>query len=282
MDPDYSNPATVDAAVKEWGEVFRQLPRVDAVFVPGGDPGHTQPKYLMALLEKQTANLRKYHPGAGMWLSPQGFSASWMDEFFGLMDRHPAWLSGIVFGPQVRVNLPELRQRIPQQYPIRFYPDITHSINAEFPVTDWDVAYAQTEEREVINPRPLDEARIFRVLQPYAAEGFIAYSGRAAMTMSIRRSGARSAGTRMSTSPRCCAITADTSSARTWPTPSPKACSPSSATGAGRCSRELRCRHHARAISGVGDATHRRNRSAIGDSNKRSIGLTTTPTCEPG
>ena len=176
MDADYSNPATVTAAIHEWGEVFRQLPRIDAVFVPGGDPGHTEPKYLLALLEKQTANLRSYHPGANMWLSPQGFSAAWMDEFFGLMDQHPAWLTGIVFGPQVRIDLPELRQRIPKQYPIRFYPDITHSTNSEFPVTDWDVAYAQTEEREVINPRPLDEARIFRVLQPYAAEGFIAYS----------------------------------------------------------------------------------------------------------
>ena len=176
MDRDYSDPATVAAAIREWGEVFRQLPRVDAVFVPGGDPGHTEPRYLMALLEKQTANLRKYHPGATMWLSPQGFSAPWMEQFFGLMDRHPAWLAGIVFGPQVRMNLPELRQRIPKQYPIRFYPDITHSINAEFTVNDWDVAYAQTEEREVINPRPLDEAQILRTLQPYASQGFIAYS----------------------------------------------------------------------------------------------------------
>ena len=45
----------MEFALKEWGEVFRQLPRIDAVFVPGGDPGHTQPKYLLALLEKQTA-----------------------------------------------------------------------------------------------------------------------------------------------------------------------------------------------------------------------------------
>ncbi|MBS1855763.1 MAG: hypothetical protein JST11_10385 [Acidobacteria bacterium] len=176
MDPDYSNPATVAAALAEWGEVFRQLPRIDAVFVPGGDPGHTEPKYLMALLEKQTANLRKYHPKATMWVSPQGFNAPWMEEFFELMDQHPAWLKGIVFGPQVRVNLPELRKRIPKQYPIRFYPDITHSINSEFAVNDWDVAYAQTEEREVINPRPLDDAVIFRGLQPYAEEGFLTYS----------------------------------------------------------------------------------------------------------
>jgi hypothetical protein len=176
MDPDYSKPATVDAALAEWGEVFRQLPRVDAVFVPGGDPGHTEPKILMALLEKQTANLRRYHPKATMWVSPQGFNAAWMEQFFGLMDQHPAWLAGVVFGPQVRVNLPELRQRIPKQYPIRFYPDITHSVNAQFTVNDWDLAYAQTEEREVINPRPVDEARIFRVLEPYADAGFLAYS----------------------------------------------------------------------------------------------------------
>src|ERR1051325_2577433 len=103
MDKDYSDPATVDFALKEWAEVFRQLPRIDAVFVPGGDPGHTQPKYLMALLEKQTANLKKYHPAARMWMSPQGFNAPWMQEFFSLMDRQPAWLTGIVFGPQVRV-----------------------------------------------------------------------------------------------------------------------------------------------------------------------------------
>ena len=31
-------------------------------------------------------------------------------------------------------------------------------------MNDWDVAYAMTEEREVINPRPVDEAHIFRGL----------------------------------------------------------------------------------------------------------------------
>src|SRR5579875_3252661 len=64
MDPDYSDPKTVARALEEWGEVFRKLPRIDAVFVPGGDPGHTPPKYLMALLEQQAANLRRYHPDA--------------------------------------------------------------------------------------------------------------------------------------------------------------------------------------------------------------------------
>ena len=46
LDKDYADPATVDFAVKEWGEVFKQLPRIDAIFVPGGDPGHTEPRHM--------------------------------------------------------------------------------------------------------------------------------------------------------------------------------------------------------------------------------------------
>ena len=94
-----ADPKTVAHALEEWGEVFRKLPRIDAVFVPGGDPGHTQPKYLMALLEKQAASLRRFHPDAQMWVSPQGFSAEWIDEFFALMKTaaivaRAAWSSG--------------------------------------------------------------------------------------------------------------------------------------------------------------------------------------------
>jgi hypothetical protein len=50
MDADYSKPETVEKALDEWANVFKQLPRVDAVFVPGGDPGHTDPAVLMQFL----------------------------------------------------------------------------------------------------------------------------------------------------------------------------------------------------------------------------------------
>jgi hypothetical protein len=175
MDKDYGDPKTVDFALKEWAELFEKLPRIDAIFVPGGDPGHTQPKHLMALLEKQTASLHKFHPKAQMWMSPQGFDAAWMDEFLGIMRGEPAWLSGIVFGPQIRMSLPKLREAIPKKYPIRHYPDITHSKQSQYPVPDWDIAYAVTESREVINPRPIDQSKIFRLLQPYTM-GFLTYS----------------------------------------------------------------------------------------------------------
>lgn len=176
MDKDYGDPKTVEHALKEWGEVLDQLPRVDAVFVPGGDPGHTRPKHMLNLLEKQTANLHRTHPKAQMWMSPQGFNSQWMDEFLKqLTEEQPTWLSGIVYGPQNRIPLPELRKAVPAQYPIRHYPDITHTVQCQFPVPDWSYALAITEQREPINPRPRQYAHIFRMFNPYTI-GFLTYS----------------------------------------------------------------------------------------------------------
>jgi hypothetical protein len=176
MDRDYSDPTTVERALKEWAEVFSKLPRIDAVFVPGGDPGHTQPKHLLALLEKQTASLHQFHPKAQMWMSPQGFNEAWMEEFLEILKRdQPAWLSGIVYGPQVRLPLARLRALVPQKYPIRDYPDITHTRQCQFPVPDWDVAYAITEGRECVNPRPVDYSIIARSDLPHTI-GFLSYS----------------------------------------------------------------------------------------------------------
>jgi hypothetical protein len=175
MDRNYADPKTVEFALKEWGEVFKALPRVDTVFVPGGDPGHTQPKVLFDLLEKQTANLNKYHPKATMWMSPQSFTAPWMEEFHELVRGNPPWLAGIVYGPQTRVSLPKLRAALPAKLPIRDYPDVTHSRQCQYPVPDWDVAFALTEGREVSNPRPVQTARMFRYGRA-STVGFITYS----------------------------------------------------------------------------------------------------------
>jgi hypothetical protein len=176
MDEDYADPRTMESALREWGEVFEKLARINAVFVPGGDPGHTRPKVLMDLLAKQTGNLHRFHPAAQMWVSPQSFNQEWLDEFIGILqNQQPAWLSGVVYGPQVRMSLSQLRAAIPRNYPLRHYPDITHCWRCEYPVPDWDSAFAATEGREPINPRPLGEATIFRLTQP-ATAGFLTYS----------------------------------------------------------------------------------------------------------
>ena len=177
MDKDYSDAHTVDAAIQEWADVLKTLPRVDAVFVPGGDPGHTEPKYLLGLLEKQKKNLKQFHPRMQMWVSPQGFDAAWMTEFMNIIaePQTQGWLNGVVFGPQSRLSAEEFRCAVPQHYPVRFYPDITHSVGCQYPVPDWDVAFALTEGREVINPRPESEALILRQSVPLTI-GFITYS----------------------------------------------------------------------------------------------------------
>jgi hypothetical protein len=177
MDPDYADAATVASALKEWETIFKLLPRIDALFVPGGDPGHTQPGPMLAFLEKQKASLRQHHPKAQMWMSPQGFRETWLEEFFTLIEgaQVQRWLDGVVFGPQSRLSLPEFRKRVPSRYPIRLYPDITHSLSCQFPVPNWDAAYALTEGREVINPRPKDQANILKKYLP-STIGFITYS----------------------------------------------------------------------------------------------------------
>ena len=175
LDKDYSNPAAVDAAVNEWGAVFDQLPRIDAVFVPGGDPGHTEPKFLFHLLEREAARLRVKHPQAQMWVSPQSFSAAWLEEFYSLLAQRPPWLTGVVYGPEMRDTPEQFRQRVPAGIPIRFYPDITHTLSAQYPVPNWDPAFALTEGREPINPRPIDQGLIFHRYAPLT-HGFVAYS----------------------------------------------------------------------------------------------------------
>lgn len=177
LDKDYSDPATVESALAEWAGVFEKIPHIDALLVPGGDPGHTEPKYMMPLLEKQTENLHKYHPKAQMWMSPQGFTKEWMDQWLGIMNNEqPKWLTGVVFAPQNRLGPQEFRAAIPKQYPIRHYPDITHMYSCQYPVQDWDVALKLTHDREQINPRPVAYAEIFRWSNPYNDAGFITYS----------------------------------------------------------------------------------------------------------
>src|SRR5207237_176505 len=109
MDRAYSDPRTVAFALKEWGEVFKTLPRINAVFVPGGDPGHTEPKHLMALLARQAANLHRYHPRAQMWVSPQGFNRDWLEEFYEILRKdQPACVKEVVYGRSVLCRLPQL------------------------------------------------------------------------------------------------------------------------------------------------------------------------------
>ena len=172
---DYADPATVASQLREWSDVFSKLPEVDEVFVPGGDPGHTDPAVLFPFLAQVAKVLHQSHPNAGMWVSAQGFNADQMKTFYALVAARPPWLAGIVVGPQSRDDLIVQRAHIPAEIPIRFYPDIAHTMHSQLPVPEWDEAYALTEGREVINPRPIAETTIFRHYAAYM-NGFVTYS----------------------------------------------------------------------------------------------------------
>lgn len=173
---DYADPKIFKESLKENEEVFKKLSKLDAVFVPGGDPGNTPPKIMFDYLEKESEILRRYHPKAKIWISPQGFNSEWLKQFYQYVKKEPEWLGGVVYGPHIRVSLKELKENIPSKYAIRRYPDIAHNYDAQYPVPNWDYAFAATENRESINPRPLHQTQIFRSVNPDTYQGFVTYS----------------------------------------------------------------------------------------------------------
>ena len=97
MSANPARPETVAATLKEWRDVLGRLPRVDAVFVPSGDPGHLAPVGLFDFLEKAGKVVREKHPKAQLWVSTQGFTLEKTAEFLDLLKtRQPAWLTGTV------------------------------------------------------------------------------------------------------------------------------------------------------------------------------------------
>lgn len=176
-------PAPEDLTVKgahqkglaEQEAFYARCPRLNGIFVPGGDPGDNHPSELIPYLEDLSILLKKYHPDAGIWISLQGFNKEKTDYFFNyLEDNNPEWLKGLVNGP----SSPPLsleRERLPEQYRYRFYPDITHTVRCHYPVENWDQAFALTLGREPCNPQPLRYTELFRRDAPIT-DGFITYS----------------------------------------------------------------------------------------------------------
>lgn len=172
---DYRTAEQVEAEVRAFTQVLNDLPYVDALYVPGGDPGHTDPDHLFPLVARQAAVLHQRNPGAPAYISTQGFDAAGLDAFYRQLDRQPDWLAGVFVGPQTRDPLPVQRRRIPSRYPLILYPDIAHTMHAQFPVPQWWPEFALTEGREPINPRPQAYTLIADRFLPLT-QGFVTYS----------------------------------------------------------------------------------------------------------
>ncbi len=170
------NQEEAEAELDRRRELFASFSHIDHIFVPGGDPGHTAPEVLLPWLTRMAAALHETHPGAGVWVSNQGFTPEQNEVLFGyLRDAEPDWLAGIVFGPWVKHSLAEARARTPRKYGIRRYPDICHTVRCQYPAPDWDPAFSQGLDREPYNPRPRAMAHIHNSMADLA-DGFVTYS----------------------------------------------------------------------------------------------------------
>jgi hypothetical protein len=176
-------PATVDLAdpvirAKELDiheANYQKVVRLDNIFFPGGDPGDNHPREVMPFLKELHARLVKYHPNAGIWISLQGFSEEQVDYFYQYLEKNkPTWLRGVVSGPS-SPPISETRFRLPAQYKHRSYPDITHNVRCDYPVPNFDQAYALTIGREGINPMPVFYAGVHNKYAPFT-DGFVSYS----------------------------------------------------------------------------------------------------------
>jgi hypothetical protein len=174
-DFDLKDTARRKQALDEHEALFRDCPALSGVFVAGGDPGSNAASLVIPYLADLARLLARTHPNARVWLSMQGYSGAEQDVVYRWIERdRPKWLGGLVAGPS-SPPLALLRARLPREYPIRDYPDITHSVRCQFPVPWWDPAYAFTLGRECVNPRPTFYARVIRDTAPYTS-GFISYS----------------------------------------------------------------------------------------------------------
>lgn len=177
-DFDLADEARRAQALREHEELYAACPRLDGVFVPGGDPGDNEPELVLPFLKDLADRLARHHPKARVWLSLQGFrgpKADRAETVYRYLDRErPDWFGGIVCGPS-SPSIAETRRRLDRRYPIRHYPDITHNVRAQYPVPWWDPALAFTLGREAINPRPVQYAEIHDALAPETI-GFLSYS----------------------------------------------------------------------------------------------------------
>ncbi|GAB1452170.1 hypothetical protein MASR2M47_22260 [Draconibacterium sp.] len=155
--------------------LYKNTPRLDGVFFPGGDPGDNHPEDVLPFLEELTTILHKYHPNAGMWISLQGFEREKVEYFFQYInEKNPDWLAGVANGPSSPPLVIE-REHLPKKYKIRSYPDLTHTVRCQYPVPRWDQAFALTLGRECTNPQPLYYAEIHNRDAVYT-DGFLSYS----------------------------------------------------------------------------------------------------------
>lgn len=172
----------IETAISNREKLFSQAKTdIDYVFPPGGDPGDLEPSEFMRRCKEFRKILRNHNPQGEMWPSAQQphHMPDWGTKFLAYMNEHPNYIDGIITGPNEAFPLDILRKYLPEEYPIRFYPDITHNLRCQYPVhfdrDDWHYALAAVQSRECVNPRPTEYKKIHALTRGYVI-GSVSYS----------------------------------------------------------------------------------------------------------
>lgn len=176
-----SDDETLEEAVAKRRELYQKVPRIDYLFIPGGDPGEYYADEFIKRTKAISKVLKETHPKALMYPSAQAPHKyhDWGDALIKELEKEPEEIDGLIMGPNHAFPMHELRAKTPQKYPMRFYPDITHNLRCEYPVhflnDDWHYAFASTLSRESVNPRPVEFSTLHRLYSHYTI-GSVSYS----------------------------------------------------------------------------------------------------------
>ena len=172
---------TIDEAVSRRQKLYKKVPRINYLFIPGGDPGEFYADEFMERTKRISKVLKESHKNALVYPSAQAPHKyrDWGDKLIEELQKEPAEIDGLIMGPNHAFPMHELRAKTPQKYPMRFYPDITHNVRCEYPVhflnDDWHYTLAATLSRESTNPRPVEFATLHRLFSHYTI-GSVSYS----------------------------------------------------------------------------------------------------------
>lgn len=169
--------ADEDAELAEREDLFARIPRLDAVFIPGADPGDLPAGDMIVRAVKIGALARRYHPDVQLWVSAQAphDDKHWGEDFLTAVHREKEHFAGVIQGPNRAFDLPELRRRLDASLPIRYYPDICHTLRCEYPLRDVWYGYQNGLGRESVCPRPVDYKALHTAVSPYTV-GSVTYS----------------------------------------------------------------------------------------------------------
>lgn len=176
-----SDDETLEEAVAKRRELYKKVPRIDYLFIPGGDPGEYYADEFIKRTKAISKVLKETHHKALMYPSAQAPHKyhDWGDALIKELEKEPEEIDGLIMGPNHAFPMHELRAKTPQKYPMRFYPDITHNLRCEYPVhflnDDWHYAFASTLSRESVNPRPVEFSTLHRLYSHYTI-GSVSYS----------------------------------------------------------------------------------------------------------